>query len=126
MPPGGPGVQGLVLISSRLRVDALPGNPNAEAVRAYFGTDESRYEQLSPVVHGASSSLPVFIAVAEYENPYLDVYGAELFYRIAAACGRAPRFMRLPHHNHTSIIAHLNTEEDTLGSEIREFLATEC
>ena len=126
MPPGGPRVQGLVLISSRLRVDALPGNPNAEAVRAYFGTDESSYEQLSPVVHGASSSLPVFIAVAEYENPYLDVYGAELFYRIAAARARAPRFMRLPHHNHTSIIAHLNTEEDTLGSEIREFLATEC
>jgi hypothetical protein len=70
--------------------------------------------------------LPVFIAVAEYENPYLDVYGAELFYRIAAARGRAPRFMRLPRHNHISIVAHLNTEEDTLGSEIRDFLATEC
>ena len=126
MPAGGPGVQGLVLISSRLRVDALPGNPNAEAVRAYFGTDESQYERLSPVVHGAGSSLPVFIAVAEYENPYLDVYGAELFYRIASARGRAPPFMRMPHHNHTSIVAHLNTEEDTLGSAIREFLATEC
>jgi acetyl esterase len=126
MPPGGPAVNGLVLISSRLRADALPGNPNADAVRAYFGPDESRYEQLSPVVHGARSSLPVFIAVAEYENPYLDVYGAELFYRISAARGRAPRFMRLRGHNHISIVAHLNTEEDLLGSEIRDFLANEC
>jgi acetyl esterase/lipase len=124
--PGGPVVNGLVLLSARLRVDALPGNPNADAVRAYFGADEANYERLSPVVHGASSSLPVFIAVAEYENPYLDVYGAELFYRIAAARGRAPRFMRLPRHNHISIVAHLNTEEDRLGSEIRDFLATEC
>ncbi len=124
--PGGPGVNGLVLLSARLRVDALPGNPNADGVRAYFGADESRYEQLSPVVHGASSSLPVFIAVAEYENPYLDVYGAELFYRIAAARGRAPRFMRLPRHNHISIVAHLNTEEDRLGSEIRDFMTSEC
>lgn len=122
----GPEVKGLVLLSARLRADALPGNPNADAVRAYFGSDESKYDQLSPVMHGASSSLPVFIAIAEYENPYLDVYGAELFFRIAAARGRAPRFLRLPRHNHISIVAHLNTEEDILGAEIRDFLATEC
>jgi acetyl esterase/lipase len=120
-----PPVSGLVLLSSRLRVDALPGNPNAEGVRAYFGTDESKYEQLSPLAHGAHSPLPVFIAIAEYENPYLDVYGAELFYRIAAARGRAPRFLRLPRHNHISLVAHLNTEEDILGSEIRDFLTTQ-
>jgi acetyl esterase len=119
-----PAVSGLVLLSSRLRVDALAGNPNAEAVRAYFGVDESKYEQLSPLVHGAHSSLPVFIAIAEYENPYLDVYGAELFYRIATARGRAPRFLRLPRHNHISLVAHLNSEEDILGSEIRDFLTT--
>ena len=126
MAPGGPPVSGLVLLSSRLRADALPGNPNADAVRAYFGTDDSKYEERSPVVHGASSSLPVFIAIAEYENPYLDVYGAELFHNIAAARGRAPRFIRMPRHNHISIVAHINTEEDILGSEIRDFLATEC
>ncbi len=120
-----PAVSGLVLLSSRLRVDALPGNPNAEGVRAYFGVDESKYEQLSPLVHGARSSLPVFIAIAEYENPYLDVYGAELFYRIATARGRAPRFLRLPRHNHISLVAHLNSEEDILGSEIRDFLTTQ-
>jgi acetyl esterase/lipase len=120
-----PQVSGLVLLSSRLRVDALPGNPNAEGVRAYFGTDESKYEQLSPLVHGAHSPLPVFIAIAEYENPYLDVYGAELCYRIAAARGRAPRFLRLPRHNHISLVAHLNSEEDILGSEIRDFLTTQ-
>jgi hypothetical protein len=32
----------------------------------------------------------------------------------------------LPRHNHISIVAHLNSEEDGLGSEIRDFLATEC
>jgi acetyl esterase/lipase len=123
---GGTGVRGLVLLSARLRADVLPGNPNAEPVRAYFGNDELKYEQRSPVVHAASSTLPVFIAIAEFENPYLDVYAAELFYRISVERGHAPRFMRLPHHNHISIVAHINTEEDHLGSEIREFLATEC
>jgi hypothetical protein len=93
-------------------------------VRAYFGDDESRYEARSPVTYAAASRLPVFLAIAEYENPLLDVYGAEAFHRIAVARGRAPRFLRLPRHNHISMIAHVNTEEDVLGSEMREFFAT--
>jgi acetyl esterase/lipase len=117
-----PAVQGVVLLSARLRADVLPGNPNAEPVRAYFGADESKFDERSPLTHAAQSQLPVFIAIAEYENPYLDVYGAELFHRIALARGHAPRFMRLPHHNHISIVAHINTEEDALGGEMREFM----
>jgi acetyl esterase/lipase len=118
-----PAVNGLVLISGRLRADARPDNPNAPGVRAYFGDDESRYEALSPVTYAAASPLPVFLAIAEYENPLLDVYGAEAFHRIAAARGRAPRFLRLARHNHISMIAHVNTEEDVLGSEMRKFFA---
>jgi acetyl esterase/lipase len=118
-----PAVNGLVLISGRLRADARPDNPNAPAVRAYFGDDASRYEALSPVTHAAASPLPVFLAIAEYENPLLDVYGAEAFHRIAAARGRAPRFLRLARHNHISMIAHVNTEEDVLGSEMRAFFS---
>lgn len=120
-----PAVKGLVLISGRLRADARPDNPNAAGVRAYFGDDASRYEARSPVTYAAASRLPVFLATAEYENPLLDVYGAETLHRIAVARGHAPRFLRLPRHNHISIVAHINTEEDTLGCEMRDFFATE-
>ena len=127
MPVGpDPAVQGLVLISGRLRADARPDNPNAAGVRAYFGDDESLYERRSPVTYAATSQLPVFLAIAEYENPLLDVYGAEALHRIAVARGRAPRFLRLPRHNHISIVAHVNTDEDVLGAEMRDFFATEC
>ncbi len=119
-----PAVKGLVLISGRLRADARSDNPNAPGVRAYFGEDGSRYEALSPVTYAARSALPVFIAIAEYENPLLDVYGAEALHRIAAARGRAPRFLRLARHNHISIVAHVNTDEDVLGAEMRDFFAT--
>lgn len=119
-----PEVRGMVLLSGRLRADALPDNPNAAGVRAYFGDDPGRYEERSPVTYAEACELPVFLAIAEYENRYLDVYGAEFFYRLAAARKQAPRFMRLPKHNHTSMVAHFNTGEELLGREILSFIET--
>ena len=117
----GRGLTGIVLLSPRLRIDVSPENPFADNMRAYFGDDASVYETRSPVTHAAVSALPVMIAIAEFENPLLDVYGLELAHRIAAARRRAPRFMRLAGHNHISLVAHFNTVEDTLGREIVEF-----
>jgi len=114
-------VRGIVLISARLRADVLPENPNAAAVRAYYGADESLHETRSPVMYGASSDMPTFIAIAEYENPLLDVYCAELFYRRSLQRRRTDPFMRLAHHNHISIMAHFNTEDEILGREILNF-----
>lgn len=117
-------VRALVFVSARLRADQLAENPNAGAVKAYFGDDVSRYDARSPVTHGAKSALPVFIINAEYENPLLDLYGLELAHAISVARRRAPRYRRMTGHNHMSIMAHFNTEEDSLGREILEFFAT--
>lgn len=117
----GAGVRGVALISSRLRADSLPENPNADAVRAYYGADEGLYAARSPVTHAADSSLPTFVALAEYENPLLDVYSLELVYRRSVAQRRAHALLRLPHHNHISIMAHFNTEEEILGRAILDF-----
>lgn len=117
----GRGAKGIVLVSPRLRADVLPENPNAAGVRAYFGPDETKYDALSPVTHGHLSAMPTFIVVAEYENPLIDVYGAELFYRMSLAQRRAIRFLRLTRHNHISIVAHFNTSEEILGREMLDF-----
>jgi acetyl esterase len=117
-------VRAIVLLSGRMRADALPDNPNAAGVRAYFGADESLYEERSPVSWAARCTLPVMIAIAEFENPLLDVYAAEFFWKLAAARGEASRFLRLRGHNHISIVAHFNTAEELLGREILDFMAT--
>ncbi|MCJ0765150.1 alpha/beta hydrolase [Variovorax terrae] len=111
----------LALLSARLRADALPANPNAAGVRAYFGEDMARYEQRSPVRHAATGALPVFIAIAEFENPLLDVYGLEFAHALAAARGRAPRVLQLRGHNHMSMVAHFNSGEERLGRELLDF-----
>jgi len=122
-PAEGPGVAGLVLISGRLRADARPDNPNAHGVRAYYGADESLYEQRSAVTYAARVDVPLFVAIAEHENPYLDAYAAEFLHRVGMARKRVPRFVQLRGHNHTSIVAHFDSGEDSLGRELLGFIA---
>ena len=117
-------LKGLVLLSGRLRADVLPENPNAGGVKAYWGEDESLFEARSPLTFAGESKLPVMIAHAEFENPLLDIYNLEAAWRIAQARRRAPRYLRLTGHNHISIVAHFNTEEEILGREIMDFFAT--
>jgi hypothetical protein len=66
------------------------------------------------------------IALAEYENPLLDVHGAELFYRMANLNRFAQRLVWLAGHNHNSAISHINTSEDLLGRSIVEFVRNGC
>jgi len=62
-PVAGHGIAALVLISARLRADVHADNPNAGGVKAYWGEDVSRYEQVSPVTYAAQIDVPLMIAV---------------------------------------------------------------
>ncbi len=112
-----------VLLSGRLRADTAPVNPNAEGVRAYFGTDASCYDTRSPATHAARMPAPVLVANAQYENPLLDSYGLEFALNLARDRGVAPLHIALADHNHVSIVAHFNTAEQWLGEEILTFFA---
>ncbi len=114
-------VTALVLISARLRADRRAVNPNAESVAAYFGTDPALDEERSPVSHVACSDVPVMVAIAEFENPLLDVYGIEFAAGLARHRGRSPRVLQLMGHNHMSMVAHFDSGEDLLGREILAF-----
>lgn len=115
------GLSGLVLISARLRADVLPGNPNAAGVRAYWGDDPAGHERVSPCTHAARLDVPALVAIAEFENPYLDAYGEE-FQRRAATAAAPCELVRVPGHNHTSIVAHLGTADTSFGPALVAFL----
>lgn len=121
-PADGPGLAGLIVVSGRVRAENGPENPNARRVEAYYGTDPARMDEGSAVNYVGADSLPTMIAVAEYENPLIDVHCVELFHRLAQARRRAPRFVWMAGHNHTSIVAHFNTAEDFLGRQMLQFM----
>lgn len=118
---GGPKVAGSIVVSGRVRADNLATNPNARKVEAYYGTDAALFEERS-ALHWTKPEVPTFIAIAEFENPLLDIYCLELAHRHARLRGRAPRVLQLPGHNHTSIIAHVNTAENLLGNALLAFV----
>lgn len=70
-----------------------------------------------------AQAMPLFIAVAEHENPLLDCYGAELFMRLRASGNRSSQFMSVPRHNHLSIVAHFGSGEDAPGCLLCDFFA---
>lgn len=122
-PEGGSGLAGLIVVSGRVRAETLAENPNARKVEAYYGNEPARLEEGSAVTYVGADSVRTMIAIAEFDNPLLDVHCAELFYRLAAAKRRAPPMVHLAGHNHTSIVAHINTADDRLGRAILDFVA---
>ena len=117
------GVAAAVLISARLDADTLPGNPNAAGVVAYYGADPARQQRHAPMAHAGAMAVPLMVAVAEYENPYLDLYALQYAARVAAA-GRMPRFVQVPKHNHTSVVAHLGGADGGFAAALLDFVAT--
>lgn len=123
-PADGPGLSGAVLISGRYRIRYNPADPNGRNVQAYFGADEGKYADRSPLNHiGDGARVPLFVVICEYENPGLDVSGAELLSALCARDGTCPRFVRLPGHNHLSEVLAFNTPDEYLGCEILDFIA---
>ena len=111
-------------MSGRYRLEIDPKDPNSKNMQAYFGGDPAQYADRSAISHIAGSKIPAFIVIAEYDNPGLDVSGAELY---AALCTRdkaCPRFTRLVLHNHLSMVHHFNTADEALGREILDFMST--
>jgi acetyl esterase len=123
-PAGGPGLAGHIVLSGRVRAENMPENPNAEKVVKYYGTsDAARLDDLSPVTHVDTDSVPTFVAWGEYENPLIDVHCAELVFRLSQAKRRSTPTVWLRGHNHTSTMAHIGTTDELLGLAMLDFIA---
>ncbi|MGO4156855.1 alpha/beta hydrolase [Cupriavidus sp. YAF13] len=116
------GVAGAVLVSARLQADTLPDNPNAGGVVAYYGADSAQQQQRAPMAFAQRLTAPLMVVFAEHENPYLDLYALQYAARVAKAQRRAPRVVQVPHHNHTSVVAHLGSADTALADALSGFI----
>jgi triacylglycerol lipase len=118
-PKEGPGVLAAILVSGFYRVDPDHLAPN---IIAYFGSDAGQFAARSPITHVDESKLPLFLAVAEYDPPFLETPTLELAAAVCARDGKCPRLVWLKGHNHISELASFNTRDRELGGEIVDFI----
>lgn len=119
-PPSGVGVVGTVLISGEYRVSKA--NASAPNVAAYFGQDESQFANRSPITHVGQGKVPLFLAVAEFDPPFLFTPTMELAAEVCRRDGKCPRLIWLKGHNHISEAASLDTADHELGDAIRDWI----
>jgi acetyl esterase len=115
-------VAAAVLVSGFYEVTPENLAPN---VAAYFGGDARKYAARSPITHVGESNVPLFIAMAEYDPPFLEIPSLDLAAQVCSRDGKCPRFAWLKGHNHISEIASINTKDDELGRLVLDFIGPE-
>ena len=120
-PKEGAGIAGAILVSGFYEVKPAELAPN---ITAYFGTDQAQFAARSPITHVGESKLPLFIAVAEYDPPFLEIPSLDLAARVCARDGKCPRLAWLKGHNHISELASVNTKDEALSRQVLDFLRT--
>lgn len=120
----GPRVAGAILISGVYA--ALHPRYSAETPRpnqfAYYGEDTALWAAMAPFDHIRPGHPPVFVVVSELE-PYYFIWPSVALVDALVRCDRRmPRFRCLPDHNHVSSAMQINSEVDSLGADLLDFI----
>jgi triacylglycerol lipase len=119
-PPGGAdGVVGAVVQSGLFDPAGAPPAPNIEA---YFGKDRARWAERSLFGKLDGRKIPLFLITAELDPQPFKLETAKLFDMLCKRDGPCPRAKELAGHNHISEVVHLNTADDSMGSDLLAFV----
>ena len=112
------GLKGAVLSSGLYRMTAVQRAPN---LLSYFGTDESRYSDRSPVTHVATNAIPLLLTVSEFDTADLSAPTYLLAEAITRRDGKPPEVVWLKGHNHVSNVLCFGSGDDVFGRKIVDF-----
>ncbi|MFN0005536.1 MAG: alpha/beta hydrolase [Burkholderiaceae bacterium] len=115
-------ILGHIIVSGRVRIEMRNDNPNAKKVEAYYGNNPEIHDSCSAVNTIGTEFVETMIAIAEFENPLIDIHCIELAHKISQTKNKSPRITWLEGHNHTSIISSLDTSDTRLSDSILNFM----
>lgn len=120
----GPGIAGAILLSGGYGVqhpqfNTAPGAPNHIA---YFGEDTASWPEKCVLGNVKAGHPRVYLCVAELDPYPLTWPTAALAAELVQRDKRIPWMRVLRGHNHVSPAIQINSEVDTLGPELLEFV----
>ncbi len=92
-------------------------------VAQYFGEDEATYDRRSALTHVKDFKVPVFVALSEFDPPYLATPAFEMARALTIRDGKAPPIIRLDDHNHFSSMCTFGTKDDGFSAPVLQFIA---
>jgi len=93
--------------------------------REYFGDDPQLQASFRPCGAIADSSLPLFVACAQFDPRRFQTEALGLLREVLDARGKLPHAYVASGHNHYTLAMHLGTADTRLADEIVAF-ATQC
>lgn len=120
---GGPRetLHGAVLMSG-LYLAEPPLTPGRQA---YFGDDEKLYRQRSPLQMVSALPYPVLVTQAGNDPAQLR-QNSQAMIRALDHSGTTASFAELAKHNHVSPLMSLGSDNDEVGSLLRNFIVSSC
>ena len=115
----GSGLKGLILISGNYDLSAVK-TPD-ERYRSYFGDDISKYGERSPFTGLLKLPIPLMMAYAELEPPFIAAQSENLETALRNA-KRNFRSIKLKGHSHISITYAINTTDTELSDAMLQFI----
>lgn len=114
---GNDGVRGSVLVSGIYKEGSEQSN------RAYYGSNPDLWKERMSINHIGGRSIPLFVISAEYDPTSMQKESIGLIDAICDRDDKCPRHKQVPGHNHFSEIYHINTADDSIASEIMDFIS---
>jgi triacylglycerol lipase len=114
------GLAAAVLISGIYDIVHADRNPFQAA---YYGTDPARFESQSSLATLASTDVPCFFALCEFDPVDFQRQAASVVAATFAQRGRWPHIAYLAGHNHLSSVLQLGTVADNLGPQLAQFIS---
>ena len=111
---GDDGVVGAILLSPQVSEETLGNN------KTYFPTPFT--PDMAPLNHINERDLPVFLGVAQYDSMNFQNDVAKLYSALCQRDDQCPAIKTAQQHNHMTSVYHINTEDDTYGSDLLTFI----
>lgn len=93
-----------------------------EGILAYIGNNPTSWAKKQTIGNIERSSIPVLLAVAEYDPRALQLATAKLYSDLLQQTDAAPRITQIRGHNHSSYIYAIGTFDNQFTQEILDFI----
>lgn len=114
---GEDGLRGSILLSGVYGLETADASGHV-----YFGGDPGLLAERVPLAQVEGRNVPLFIVDAEYDPPVMQKSAVALMAAICARDGKCPRHKQIAGHNHYSMTYHINTLDDSIASDVLQFI----